>query len=306
VNPRDLVEAKGDVQVLVLPRDGAARLHRAYSSTARPELLNLASNGAREFWSVTQTGFYGREGAPVAFRWTGGEGVLVVPLEPDRPPRSLRLGLFAVRPGGSELTLTLNGCTLFAGTVTAGPWYRTFPLRACAPSALQQPEARIVVRSPSWRPDGEQRTLGVAVETVNLLLDDWPIADDGTRTFKATVRPLDPPGGPRETGQVLRVELANTGTATWLPSADAPEPRRAIQVAVRWTPAAGRGPRQEQRLDLPRAVYPTDRVPIDVPLVPGGEPPAGTGPWKVTIAPVSSDGTDLPVDEPLVVDVIAR
>lgn len=305
VNPRDLVEAKGDVQVLVLPRDQTARLHRAYSSNARPEHMNLASNGAREFWSVTQTGFYAREGAPVAFRWTSGEGVLVVPLEPDRTPRSLRLGLFAVRPGGTTLTVSINDCTVFSGAVSVGPWYRTFPLRTCPASTLRQPEARIVVKSPGWKPDGEERTLGVAVETVNLLLDDWPIADDRTRQLKAAIRVLDPPAARREAGQLLRVEVANIGTATWLPVADAPAPQRAIQIAVRWTPDAGRGSPQEQRLDLPRPVYPTDRVPIDAPLIPP-ESIAERGPWTVTVVPVASDGTALPVEDPLVVDVIAR
>ena len=305
VNPRDLVEARGDVQVLVLPRDRSAPLHRAYSSNARPEHLNLASNGAREFWSVTQTGFYAREGAPVAFRWTSGEGVLVVPLEPDRTPRSLRLGLFGVRPGGTDLAVSINDCTLYSGVVSAGPWYRTFPLRACPASTLQQPEARIVVRSSTWTPNGESRTLGVAVETVNLLLDDWPIGDDGTRQLKAAIRGLDPPAAQREAGQVLRVELANIGTATWLPAADAPAAQRAIHIAVRWRPAAGRSSQQEQRLDLPRPVYPTDRLVLDAPLIPPGSI-AERGPWTVTVVPVASDGTALPVEEPFVVEVIAR
>ena len=57
------------------------RLHLAYSSRTRPDHVNLASRGAQDFWAVTQSGFYAREGEPIPHRWTTGEGALVVPLE---------------------------------------------------------------------------------------------------------------------------------------------------------------------------------------------------------------------------------
>ena len=54
-------------------------------------------------------------------------------------------------------------------------------------------------------------------------------------------------------------------------------------------------------MDLPHALYPTDRVLIEAPMVP---PDAirQTGPWIVTITPVAN-GTPLPVEHVATVDV---
>ena len=54
------------------------RLERAYASSARPEMVNLASRGARDYWSVQQTGFYAREGRPNPYQWTNGDATLVI------------------------------------------------------------------------------------------------------------------------------------------------------------------------------------------------------------------------------------
>ena len=303
VDPSRLMPGRNDIQVFVLPRDGSPRLHLAYASRERPEHLNLASRGAHDVWGVQQTGFYPREGSPIAYRWTAGDGSLVVPLEAERPPRSLRVGLAAVRPGGTRMTVSLNGCTLFDDTVATVPWHRTFSLRGCPRSTLDAPQARIVIKSPPWTPAKDPRQLGVAVETVNLFQDDWPLtnSDEGkTRGAVGTAEPLE---APHEAGRPIGILVANVGESTWVPASDAPKGGHAVQLALRWQAASRRGPEREQRLDLPWPLYPTDRALIHAPMAPPGEL-NGKGPWKVKVEPVQPDGVRVPVESELVIDVI--
>ncbi|MBK5298876.1 MAG: sulfatase-like hydrolase/transferase [Vicinamibacteria bacterium] len=301
VDPALFTKGRNDVRVYVLSPD-RDRLHLAYSSRARPEHVNLASRGAAEFWAVTQSGFYPRDGEPIPHRWTTGEGVLVVPIEPEQPAKSLRIGITGIRPGGTPLTVTLNDCTLFSGNADAAPWYRTFPLRTCPVSPLTQPYVTIVVKSPSWVGDGDQRRRGVAVETVNLFTDDWPLEPDADRHARATISIVDGQQIPRPVGTPVPIVVANIGTSIWLSAVDAPTKGQPVQIALRWRQARPGGPTHEQRMDLPHALYPTDRLLVDTPLVP---PDAlrTKGPWTLTITVIDHDGAPMPVDPAVVVDV---
>jgi hypothetical protein len=303
VNPALFIEGRNDVRVYVIPAD-EPRLHLAYSSRVRPERLNLASRGAEEFWAVRQSGFYPREGEPIPHRWTTGEGILVVPTEAEQPARSLRIGLTGVRAGGTQLTVTLNECTLFTGRIDTTPWYHTFSLRACPAKALAQPYATISVKSPSWVNPADQQARGVAVETVNLFADDWPLAPGPGEKARASVSLVK--GQPREhvAGTPVSIVVANLGTSTWPAAEDAPAGDSQVLIALRWQRAGASGPTHEQRMDLPYTMYPTDRVLIEAPMVPP-DLLRSTGPWKVTITPIASDGTPIPADRNVVVDVNA-
>lgn len=303
VNPALFTNGRNDVRVYVLPPE-AGRLHLAYSSRVRPEHLNLASRGAEEFWAVAQSGFYAREGQPIAHRWTSGEGALVVPLDPDRLLRSLRIGLTAIRRGGTPLTVTLNDCTLFSGTVDAVPWYRTFSLRQCPEATMAQPYARIVVTSPGWTGDGDGRTRGVAVETVNLFERDWPIDGRLGGVARATVSRVEDQPAPHPAGAPLSIVVGNVGTSVWLSAADQPATGAPVEIALRWRPARRPGLAGERRLPLPHALHPTDRVLVSAPLDPP-EALRAAGPWTVTVTPVDGHGADIPVEPPLVVEVSA-
>jgi hypothetical protein len=299
VNPALFAKGRSDLRVYVLPPD-EERLHLAYSSRTRPGHVNLASRGAQEFFAVKQSGFYAREGEPIAHRWTTGDGALVVPLDPERPAKSLRIGITGVGPGGTTLAVTLNDCPLFSGRVDSAPWYRTFSLRDCPASALTQPYGTIVVKSPTWVGD-DKRARGVAVETVNLFDDDWPIGPDAGLVARASVSLLEGQAVPHLEGVPVSIVVANLGTSTWLSAADAPLKAPPVQIALRWRQAGSAGPTHEQRMDLPHALYPTDRVLIEAPMVP---PDAirQAGPWTVTITPVAN-GTPLPVEQVAAVDV---
>ena len=303
-DPALFTKGRADVRVFVLP-PGEDRLHLGFSSRARPQHVNLASRGAAEFWAVTQSGFYAREGEPVSHRWTTGEGALVVPLQLEQRAKSMRVGITGIRPGGTPLTVTLDDCPLFSGRVDAAPWYRTFSLRPCPATTLSQPYAKIVVSSPSWVGDGDARARGVAVETVNLFTDDWPLEDDTNQDTRGSIVLANDRPGPHTAGTPVPIVVANIGASTWLSAADLPSRRQAVQIALRWRPVRSGGRALEQRMNLPHALYPTDRVLIEAPFVPPNQVRA-SGPWTVTIEPIEQDGTPVPVDTALVLDVIAE
>ena len=301
VNPALLVAGRNDVRVYVLA-DGDA-LHLAYASRLRPAHLNLASRGAEEFWAVTQSGFYPREGGPVPHRWTNGEGTLVVPVEPDRRPRSLRIGLADVTPSGTPLTLTLGGCTLFSGRVDQAPWYRTFSLRDCPPDTLAAPQVRLVIATPPWTAD-QQRPQGVAVETVNLFESDWPVTGSDPARYRGAIRAIgEQAGAGRTAGDPMTIEVVNTGEGVWLPPADSPGGGGVLLIALRWQRLAG-GRAYEQRLNLPHAVYPSDRAVLDAPLVPPAEL-RDMGPWTASLSLVTGQGSTIPLEAPFAVEVNA-
>ena len=286
LDPSALVAGANAVDVFVLPETPGQPLTRAFTSGRRPDSLNLASRGAVDYFEVVQTGLYGREGEPVPVRWTSGEATIDVPT--DRPPKSLRIGILGTSPGGSDLTIAFNDCAIFSGQATA-PWYKVFPLDACPASSRTSGTARIVVRSPVWQQEGTGRRVGVALETVNLFSHDWPPPDERGAEDRASMRVIGP-GQPRPAGSTIRLELANVGDRTWLPVSESADSRRTVSLAVRWRSPGSRETRAEQRLPLPRALYPTDRIVIEVKLAPPAEL-KGDGPWEVTIAAVQDDGT---------------
>lgn len=292
IDPASLRPGRNTVEVFVVSPEPGKPLARAFSSGQRPETLNLASRGASDYFEVVQDGLLPREGEPIPFRWTTGDARLTVPLG-EAPPKSLRVGLLATRPGGSRLSITYDGCELFAGTVTA-PWYRVFPLSSCASGAAPADTATIGIRTTAWEEPGRKRSVGVGVETVNLFAHDWPPPDEPSREHAGHIRLVDP-DAPRTAGSTVKVELGNLGQRTWLPAADAPQPERAVALAIRWRVKSAASRTAEQRMQLPHALYPTDRVVIEAPLVP---PPAlaSSGPWEVTIAAVEHDG-DLLADD---------
>ena len=159
---------------------------------------------------------------------------------------------------------------------------------------LDKPHARIALKSPGYTPTDNPRRLGVAVETVNLFQDDWPLTDNERREARGAIRTTERLVTPREVGTPVQIEVANLGKSTWMPADNARNDRRAVQLALRWQVTDRRVHEREQRLNLPWPLYPTDRALIDAPLVPPDE-----------LRPVELDGTDVPIDSALVVDVIA-
>jgi Sulfatase len=295
VPPRHFRAGRNEVEVFVIrEREAGVHLERAYASSARPDTLNLASSGARDYWSIAQTGFYAREGGPIPYQWTNGEATITIPVDGAVLPNSLRVGLAKARPH-TPLTVSIDGCTLYDGPVDETPWFRTFSLAPCKGSLAMRADTRIVLKSAA-APEGaaNSRLLGVAVEAVNLLAEPWPPSRPQPSTSLATVRPVTPVKTPLRAGSTLDVEIANRGKSIWLRPSDASDQKDGIDIALRWHARGSTSSGVEQRMALPRTVYPQDRTVLTVPVVvPDRLREAGA--WQLTIAPVFHDGRPVKV-----------
>ena len=303
VPPRHFRPGANEVEVFVLQTETAGvTLERAYSSSKRPEMLNLVSRGARDYWSVVQTGFHGREGGPNTYQWTNGDAAVVTPRDPRAAPQSLRVGI-ARAPAHTPLTIAVNGCTVHSGPVDDVPWFRTFPLGPCREAAVRGSDVRITLKSPpvQEKPPGSRR-LGVAVEAVNLLDDPWPVPAPEIAKTIATVETAEPIKTPLPAGSTMDVEIANRGESVWLGPQEGSNPRDRVELVLQWSRHGARGPSAEQHMTLPRTFYPEDRTILTVPVsVP--EALRGAGPWELTIAPAFQDGRPIKVDPPFTIEV---
>ncbi len=303
VPPRHFRSGANEVEVFILRNEPAGvRLERAYASSKRPETLNLASRAARDYWSVVQIGFHGREGGPNTYQWTNGNATIVSPRAPGAAPKSLRVGIARARTG-TPLTVTVNGCAVFDGPVGDTPWFRTFALGRCSDAVLQGPDVRIGLKSPpiEEKPPG-RRTLGVALEAVNLLDDPWPpLPPDPAKTM-ASVEPVDRITKPFASGSTIDVEIANRGESLWLGPQEGTDARNRVDIVLRWRRRDGTGAAAEQRMALPHTFYPEDRMILTVPVV-VPEPLRSAGPWELTIAPAFQDGRPMKVAPRLTLNV---
>jgi hypothetical protein len=285
------------VQIFVV--GGAGRdLKLAYTSGSRPEAVNLASEAADDFWGVELSGFGPGDGTPSGSRMTDGNGTIVVPLEEGTPPRSLRVALGGPPEAGGPVRISINDCVLHDGSIDKRPWHHTFPLDSC-PSLRSAREATILIRSGVVRGrDGGRR--GVSVDSVNLFSLPWPPPPAGKDGLAAMVD-VGGPAHPAAHSQPLQVTIQNSGGAIWGRAVgDAQIPTVALEL--RWRSASGALDRS-QRLSLPGVAFPGDRVDFEVPLVPP-RPVEGSGPWLLSLVPVTvDDGTEVAVEKPVTVTV---
>jgi len=298
LEPDALRSGRNLVQVFVVAPGGDLQL--AYSSGGRPEGLNLASNAAADFWSVGLDGLYAREGTPVPHRWTTGEARLIVPLDVDPRPRSLRVGLTGPPTSGGPVQIRINECTMHDGPIDSAPWYRTFALDAC-PAVRGSTEARIVIRSGTSK-ETNGRIRGVAIETVNLFAAAWPPSAPGPGDWQGRAT-LDGPVDAVARAAPIGVWVRNTGRSPWVQAGgDGETERSGVALELRWRSLPAGPADRSQRLRIPRVAFPGDRVHLEVPVVP---PPGvdGAGPWEVGLALVTLDGVEIGVEESPVVRV---
>jgi hypothetical protein len=288
ISPLAFHAGRNDLEVFVID-DGvfATTLRRAYALGDMPETLNLVSNAARTYWAVGQEGFHGVEPGPIWYRWTMGEARVTVPPVSTPAPKSLRIGLWAVPPGGTPLRLTLNDCVVFDGNVEDAPWYRTFALDGCR-LATPRGTLRIAISSRTFMPGHDGRTLGLAVGTLNLFDQPWPPADAAGDSPRAALRAVDatnPISGP-----VVTVALENIGDTIWLgPDAIANGP---AGLELTWFAAGGTAVLARTLVPLVHTFYPGDRERIYLPTAPP-RPLPGTA-WDLAIQPLDSHGRVIP------------
>ena len=145
-------------------------LHPALGAESRPADLNLAGADGID-WGVEAEGLYALEPGPPPFRWTNGHARLTVDVDAAAPPRALRVAL-APPAHRTPLTILVNGCAVFEGTLPGGAWERTLPLDACGAGLFDRGEAQIEIRSETFTPPGgDTRTLGVPLAVVKMGTD---------------------------------------------------------------------------------------------------------------------------------------
>jgi hypothetical protein len=297
VSPRFLRPGRNSISVYdVRSAAGGRVLVRGYMSDVPISAINLVSPAAETGWNVRLNGFHAPEGPErQPFRWTTGVANVVVPRGlAAETPRSLLVGLALTRPGGGRVQIALNGCKLFDGRVASAPWYRTFSLRTCALPDLTSGEARVTLESDVFRPgSSDPRQLGVAVENLRLLKEDWPLERrdplmDGMRARIEIVNPSPLPAV-LQSDAVVVVDVVNRGDHAW-PAADS-QTTLPVYLSVTWEPLGRGGTAQERRIDLPRTLYPSDHALVTLAL----DPPAGgarASEYTVGIA-VARDGRSL-------------
>jgi hypothetical protein len=270
IDPRAFRPGRNAVDVFVV-RD--ARLTRAFS-TAPPALasINLISDEARSAWDAQVSGFHPFEGdRRHRFRWTSGPALIEMALPGDDRPRSLRVGLAPVARR-SSLRVSYNECVVFEDSIPGGPWHKTMPLGQCPASARESRLARVKIESQTFSARGDTRTLGVPVEAVRLSAEPWPLPARATTEPRVRIRILEPAavedGVPA--GTPVLAEIANLGAAALASPVEA-ETDRPVRLVASWDADNGPLGAAQQPVDLPRVLYPGERVQIWVRLDP---PPA--------------------------------
>jgi hypothetical protein len=134
---------------------------------ALPSDLNLITPAAQDVWAVRQDGFYDVERLDGRmFRWTGGQARLLVPLGGLRP-KAVRVEISrTIRPGLS-VTISANGCPLFAGVPPRNEWDATLSLGRCG---ITGDELAITIDADAMRPPRDRRELAVALRSIRV---DW-------------------------------------------------------------------------------------------------------------------------------------
>ena len=170
VDPEAFTNGANAVEIYEIETRGdTTALRPALGAESRPAELNLLGADGID-WGVEDEGLYALESGPPPFRWTNGNARLAIDVDAATPPRALRIG---IAPPAHRLPLTIlvNGCTLFEGTLPGGAWERTFPLDACDRGLFDEGEAQIEIRSGGFTPPGgDTRTLGVPLSAVTLVV----------------------------------------------------------------------------------------------------------------------------------------
>ncbi len=298
-------QGRNQLDVFVLdPATGRAQLGFALGDL--PSGVNLLSRGARDHWSVTDTGLSASDDHGV--RWASSRAVVDVPLERITPaPTSLRIGVAELPYGVATLRIRFNECTLFDGRVDVVPWYRTFALSACPASVLTAAKGEISVEpvgadgnAPSTaRNSAEGHGLGLS--TLNLYAGDWPLKRDAGDVHGRAVVQMKP-GAPPVAGTPVTVEVENIGQSIWLGAGDAgPDSQR---VALRLTWRTGSKPLATAMMPLGRTFYPGDKDIVAVPTSPMR--PLDAGQWDLLVEPVDGAGQPIPVETACVLRVTSE
>ena len=152
--------------------DGRVVLDDAYRSAAGDVAAagtsgpNLVSGVAEELYGVTLSGFYGPDWAGTEMvRWTDGNGLLTVPIDPGAPPATLTVEVAMTNPTlPQRLRIVVDGCDLFTELV----WGRRILTFGLEPCGIGGSTLEIAISTVPFRRAPGSRMLGVALARVAL------------------------------------------------------------------------------------------------------------------------------------------
>jgi hypothetical protein len=224
--------------------------------------------GAYRDWRRDDRGFYRDELATAwSSRWTDGDAQWDLPAVPG-DTLELRLGVTAE---ARTVELLVDGVRRHAATLAPGEHRIVVPLVAAATPA--PPATRHVeLRSDTFRPNArglglDDRTLGVSVLAVRLLdrsvarlrpdaaRGDYAgaIARIGTFPLPAFVPGVDPP-------PTLPLGITNEAPVAWPVTGDVQAGESAVRLGIAWHPHGTSTTVLDQRVDLPFALAPGERL----------------------------------------------
>jgi len=126
--------------------------------------LSVLEIGAKFVPGVSSRGVYGLEPYQGAtLQWTSQAGHFVAPNNPATPSRSLRLALWPMPLSANTLRITVNGDTVFRGTIPSDPLTIPLDTFAAQDKLTIELQTDAVTRYPN-----DPREFGVAVKQLRL------------------------------------------------------------------------------------------------------------------------------------------
>ena len=124
-----------------------------------PKEIGVSWNNA-----VKIAGAYEAEISPErSLRWTGGNAKFEMQIDPQNPPKSIRFKFWGIAPeNGTDVCLSVNGIELYSCRINGQPVAETLKLPVLVGHRLLV----LNVKSSVFQPEGDERKLGVAIESI--------------------------------------------------------------------------------------------------------------------------------------------
>ncbi|MEM9159788.1 MAG: hypothetical protein AAGB46_12145, partial [Verrucomicrobiota bacterium] len=155
-----------------------AMLSSTQNSIQDDQQVHLLNVGIRDNSLIEESGFHDTEThGESSLRWTNGHATLKVPRVSGFTPKAILLSIAATRPGGSNVSLSFNGTTVFQELVPDSGGVFRIPITR-EPS--MQRFDLLEIESEKWIPSQifseqeDDRTLGLNLLGISLLRDAEP------------------------------------------------------------------------------------------------------------------------------------
>lgn len=239
--------------------------------------------GAYPVLGVEESGFYNSEvdslGTP--FRWTDGNGSLVIPMDTEYQSSSVQISFNNIGPQPQNIKITANGQNLFSGEIN-GPTEKILSLRNIESS---DNKITLQIESDVWNPSkleegsDDNRNLGIAVNMIRINNSLSSSSQDLT-DVKTQIQLEGSDNLTMDTNvpKNITISLSNI-SAKFLPTSRyLGTDQNAVKVGQLWFNKNDMSQRvSEGRTQLPFSLFPNDKLQT-----------------KIELSPIGYDGKPLP------------